>query len=63
MDQYPSPEQDIEIDCENVVYFDEYVHLEKKLWLRRLQEQRVAKTIGKSAVIYKFERPGPTIDS
>lgn len=34
------------LDMTNVVYIDEYPELKKKVWLRRLSQQRVAEALG-----------------
>jgi len=38
-----------EPDTENVVYIDEYPELQKRVWLRRLAQQRA---LGKQATTY-----------
>lgn len=46
---------------DNVVYFDEYPELAKRVWLRRLDEQR-KKKVGETAltqIIPLPERPDP----
>lgn len=51
-----------EPDLTNVVYIDEYPELQKRIWLRRLQQER---ELGNKAVtglvrIYKFpDQPDP----
>jgi hypothetical protein len=44
-----------EPDTENVVYLDEYPELKKKVWLRRLNTQRLG-----GAVIHQFQTPNVT---
>ena len=44
-----------EPDTTNVVYIDEYPELQKRVWLRRLAEQRLAKV----AVLYCDILPFP----
>lgn len=46
-------------DTTNVVYIDEYPELKKRVWLRRLAEQRAAQQIVGLTVILPFDRPEP----
>jgi hypothetical protein len=45
-----------EPDTENVVYIDEYPELAKRVWLRRLAQQRL---VGTKAVCEVFVLPTP----
>ena len=48
-----------EPDTTNVFYIDEYPELKKRVWLRRLAEQRMAQQVVGFTVILPFERPEP----
>lgn len=47
---------DLVPDIENVVYIDEYPHLHKKVWLRRLAQERAGKLIQLNDIIIFPER-------
>lgn len=47
-----------EPDMTNLVFIDEYPELQKRVWLRRLAQQRLAKTaVSETTVIYLPEPP------
>lgn len=46
-----------EPNTENVVYIDEYPELAKRVWLRRLAEQRLAKVAVLYCDIVPFPKP------
>ncbi len=46
-----------EPDTENVVYIDEYQELKKRVWLRRLNDQR---RVGRTAITEVFYLPDLT---
>lgn len=50
-----------EPNTENVVYLDEYPELKKRVWLRRLAQQRLGQTAVQEGMtqIIKFEAPEP----
>jgi len=48
---------EIEPDNSNVVYIDEFPELQKKVWLRRLNEQR--RRIGETVLCQIFVLPKP----
>lgn len=45
--------------ADNVVYLDEYPHLEEKLRLQRLSRPAVQAALHQMTQIVKFERPEP----
>lgn len=48
-------------DTANVSYIDEYPELQKRVWLRRLAEQRLSKiAVGQTATIHHFQYPNVT---
>lgn len=46
-------------NTDNVHYIDEYPELAKKVWLRRLAEQRLSSLAVGMTTILPFERPEP----
>lgn len=48
-----------EPDDENVFYMDEYPEAQKRVWLRRLAQQRVSQVVVAMTSIIPFERPEP----
>ena len=48
-----------EPDIENVVYMDEYPELKKRVWLRRLVQERLGGSVVAMTTIVPFERPEP----
>ena len=45
-----------EPDTENVVYLDEYPELARKVWLRRLAQQRLGENVVHICNVIPFER-------
>ena len=48
-----------EPDTDNVVYLDEYPELAKRVWLRRLAQERLGKQATGLTLIIPFERDDP----
>lgn len=48
---------EIEPDTDNVVYLDEYPELAKKVWLRRLAQQRLSATAVEATTILYLPEP------
>lgn len=46
-------------NTDNVVYIDEYPELAKRVWLRRLAQQRLSQVAVGNTTILPFERPEP----
>lgn len=47
-----------EPDTENVVYIDEFPELKKRVWLRRLAQERAGKLVATDLIIFP-EQPSP----
>lgn len=50
-------------NTENVHFIDEYPELRKRVWLRRLAQQRLSQAAVGMTVILPFERPEPPDDA
>ena len=48
-----------EPETENVVYMDEYPELKKRVWLRRLNDQRRMGKVAATEIFYLPELTGP----
>lgn len=54
---YYNDDMENEPNTENVLYIDEYPELAKRVWLRRLAEQRLAKVAVMYCQILPFPSP------